>query len=242
MSKSHPEGGLAKEIPLISESTRLFIVQIVAWVLEVLAKIEVTPQTLQNLEQLDQQLEESSVIAYAYHSSVFDALVLPIILTKHLENVDRLLAPIAITHYQGVQKIVLAIIAALTNTEFLPVIREKDAPHYDAIFKRNLLRHVLKTTREYLAEPNTIYGVAPMGTRSETLQSANIHPGFIKIAKKHKTPLVPISFTNNQQGRLQMSLGEILPPPTSNDLNQMVQFYMSQLALILPAELRGDYH
>jgi hypothetical protein len=233
---------LPQETTKIPESVRLFIVNIIFWILENIAKIEIDEQSLHNLEQLDQQLNDSSVVVYGYHSSLFDSLVLPILLSQQLNNVDTMIAPVAITHYQGLKKVFLDVMAALTHAKFLPVIRAKDEPNYEHKVKRLLLKQLIDVTRESLSEPNNIYGVAPMSTRDKILKSEAVNPGFIKVAQKHKTPLMPIAFTKDSRGKLQFSAGEILPPPDkTSDLDSAVHMHMSILAQLVPQELRGDY-
>jgi 1-acyl-sn-glycerol-3-phosphate acyltransferase len=224
-----------------SESLRLFLVQLSSWLITVLSQIELTEQTLENLEKLDEQLKESSVVVYGYHATVFDAVILPILLSSHLDNVDKMLAPITITHYQGLNRIFLALISFLTNTEFLPVIRKKDEANYSGELKRQLLKQLIETTRKHLSLPRSIYGVAPMSTRTKVLQSDSVNPGFAKVAQKHQVPLMPIAFSKDERNKLTMSVGEIMPYPDLNNIDQAVQTYMNSLAQMIPKKFRGDY-
>lgn len=241
MSQANQEHELTSEKISSSESLRLFLVQLSTWLITVLSQIELTPQTLENLEKLDEQLKESSVVVYGYHATVFDAVILPILLSNHLDNVDKMLAPIAITHYQGLNRIFLTLISFLSNAEFIPVIRKRDEANYSDELKRKLLKQLIKTTREHLSLPGSIYGVAPMSTRTKILQSESVNPGFAKVAQKHQVPLMPIAFSKTDNNKLTMSVGEIMPYPDLDNINQAVQIYMNSLAQIIPKEFRGDY-
>ena len=242
MPGTSPEITAIKELESLPESLRLFFFQIVTLAINLAAKIEITPETIDNLQQIDKQLAEKSAVFYGYHSSLFDALVLPILVRQHLNNLDKMLLPITVDHSQGLKRLFLSILASLSHAEFIPVVRKKDEPLYSHNLKRQLLKYLIETTREYLEKPGNAYGVAPMGTRSHVLSSERVNPGFIKVAQKHQVPLVPIAFTKDDNNHLAMSVGEILSPPTSSDdLTEATQFYMRTLAQMIPPELRGDY-
>ena len=236
------ENVLFEEKNKISEAMRLFLVNVIYMILANITKIEISQTTLNNLQELDKQLNNSSVVLYGYHSSLFDALVLPIILSQQLNNVDKMIAPVAITHAQGLQKVFLNMMSLLTNAQFPPIIREKDQPNYDLKLKRQLLKQLIEITKESLTEPGNIYGVAPMGTRGKILKSDQVNPGFISVAQKYDVPMLPIAFSKNTAGSLEFKVGQINPPPDSKDnIADSINFYMKTLADLLPKELRGVY-
>lgn len=242
MSRTSPEISSIKELEYLPESFREFLCQIVIFAIHAAARIEITDKTLENLQHLDQKLTEKSVVVYGYHSSLFDALVLPIFVGSYLKNLDKMLLPVTVEHSQGMKRLLLSIIAALSRAEFIPVVRKKDEELYEHATKRRLLKYLIETTREYLEKPGNAYGVAPMGTRSHVLSSERINPGFIKVAQKHQVPLVPIAFTKDDDNHLAMSVGEALSPPSSSDdFAEATHFYMRTLAQMIPPELRGDY-
>lgn len=130
---------------------------------------------------------------------------------------------------------------AAAKSEFIPVVRKKDEHLYDPKQKKKLLQYLISTTRDYLQQPGSIYGVAPMGTRSHVLKAERVNTGFLKVAQKHQIPSMPIAFTKVEK-RLSMSAGEVIPSPKENeDITQATDFYMSSLAQMIPKELRGDY-
>ncbi|MDH5533585.1 MAG: hypothetical protein OEX81_04120 [Candidatus Pacebacteria bacterium] len=242
MPQTEHELSVQKESPVISESVRLFLVNIIYWLIESIAKIDISQEALDNLQILDEQLNTSSVVVYGYHSSLFDSIVLPIVLSQQLNNVNTMIAPVAITHSQGFKKVFLEVMSYLTNTQFPPVIRKKDEPNYDLQVKRQLLKQLISITREKLSEPGNIYGVAPMATRDKILKKDSVNPGFIKVAQKYQAPLMPIAFTKSESGLLQFKAGEIISPPDiSTNLDEAVHIYMNTLSQLLPEELQGDY-
>jgi 1-acyl-sn-glycerol-3-phosphate acyltransferase len=242
MPQAEHELSVLKESPVISETVKIFLVNLIYWLIESIANIDVGQEAQENIKALDEQLKTSSVVLYGYHSSLFDSIVLPIILSKQLNNVNTMIAPVAITHSQGIKKVFLDVITYLTNTQFPPIIRKKDEPHYEHKMKRKLLKQLIEITRQNLSEPGNIYGVAPMGTRGKVLKADEVQPGFISVAQKFEVPLMPIALTQNKSGLLQFKAGEIISPPdSSTSLDESVNMYMNSLAQLLSVELRGDY-
>lgn len=204
-------------------------------------RVEVDDKTRENLLTLDQALLKTSAVLFAYHSRLTDALILPFALRNELENLDKILGPVAITHYQGWQKFYLDLVGRLTGSIPLPVVRKKDEASFSQNEKSHLLRQLVSTTNRHLNRPGSLYGIAPMGTRAKTLDSTQVNSGFAKVAQTKQLPALPVAVTH-EHGRTQILVGEMIEPVAEQaNLGEVVNYYMSQLARLLPNQLRGDY-
>lgn len=241
--KLEKEPGLIRpENKDIAKQVQLLLVSLLFWVLENIVKIEISDETIKNLEALDQQLKESSAVVYSYHSSSFDPPILALILSKKLDNVDTFIAPVAITHYQGVEKVFIKLLGSLIKSEPMPVVREKDLEEYGVELQKTLLRQLLKVSKEKLQKPHSILALAPTATRENELRSENVQPGFTSIAKKYQLPMIPVAYVQKKDGKKEFLVGKPLPAPDkSQPLEESINFYMTELARLLPEELKGDY-
>lgn len=219
----------------------LALVNLMYWLIQSGMKLEIDQESHDNLDKLDEELLKTSAVLYIYHSAVTDALILPIAMRKQLDNLNKMLGPVAISHYQGWQKIYLDLMGYITGTIPLPVIRKKDEAHFSTAQKGKHLEKLVQVSDQYLTLPGSLYGIAPMGTRAKELDSTQVNPSFAKVASSRQLPAIPMAVTHSE-GRTQLRVGELISPPsTSEDLNEIVTGYMSQLALLLPTQLRGDY-
>lgn len=238
----HEQAHSAVEQASIAEKINQVIIAVLYWILQVGLRLQIDEKSYENLEKLDQALLTTSAIAIFYHASMKDALVLPVALRSELENLKKMLGPVAISHYQGWKKSYMDLMGAMTGSVALPVIREKDQAEFTAEEKMHLMKNLVKTTRQYLEQPGSLYAVAPMGTRAKKLDSTKVNPSFAKLARDKQLPIVPIATYQDEAGQTQLKVGEILPAPANSaDLEQAANYYMSQLAQLLSLELQGDY-
>lgn len=222
-------------------SANLVIVNFLYWLVKSGMQLEISDTTRQHFAELDDALLRTSAVLYIYHSQLTDALVLPLALRSQLNNLEKILGPVAISHYQGWQKLYLDLIGNLTGSIPLPVIRKKDEKNFTPTEKTKLLRQLADTTDLFLDQPGSIYGIAPMGTRAKQLDTATVNPSFIKVAQSKRLPLIPMAIFH-EADKTTFSSGNLLPPPPEQeDLNELTHYFMSQLALLLPQKLRGDY-
>lgn len=237
---NHPDRHEHKSEPATG-SINLAIVNLLYWLVKSGMRLEVSDSTRQSFDELDNALLKTSAVLYIYHSQLTDALVLPLALRSQLNNLEKLLGPVAISHYQGWQKLYLDLIGKLTGSIPLPVIRKKDEKKFSPTEKTKLLRQLTTTTDRFLNSPGSIYGIAPMGTRANQLNAATVNSSFVKVAQSKRLPLIPMAIIH-EDNKTTFTSGDLLPPPPEHeDLNDLTHYFMSQLALLLPQKLRGDY-
>lgn len=122
----------------------------------------------------------------------------------------------------------------------IPVIRKKDEGRFSDGEKATLFKQLAQKTDLYLTRPGNLYGIAPMGTRARTLDSSKVSPSFAKLAIARQLPAIPMALTHRDDKTL-LRVGELLTPADTNQMTEATNYYMSQLARLLPTELRGDY-
>ncbi len=210
------------------------------WLIKIGAKLEIEDESQENLLKLNQELLKTSAILFIYHSQLTDALILPVTMRNELPNLDKMLGPVAISHYQGWQKIGLNLIGKATGSVPVPVIRKKDEAKFSEQRKIELFRQLAQQTDSYLTKPGNLYGIAPMGTRAHTLDSTKVSPSFAKLAHTRQLPAIPMALTH-ANGRTKLKVGEVISAVNTDQISEATNFYMSQLAKLLPLELRGDY-
>jgi len=159
---------------------------------------------------------------------------------NELPNLGKMLGPVAISHYQGWQKTGLDMIGQLTGSVPIPVIRKKDEAKFSGEEKTRLFRELAQKTDHYLSQPGNLYGIAPMGTRAPTLDSTKVNSSFAKLAHGRQLPAIPMALTH-ANGHTNLKVGEIIKPSSTDSLSEATSYYVSQLARLLPLELRGDY-
>lgn len=221
-------------------------------VLRILTLLEVDQASRERLAVLNQHLQQESVVMYAYHPGKTDVLTMPVVLRRLLPQLKILLGPVAISHYHGLERRILDWSCNQTGTLPLPIVRERDlgrlavttpaaeTPPSPETLKSRLDKLLLEKTRQHLAQPGNILGIAPGGTRSRQLSQEEINPGFLGIARRSATQLVPAAIYYDR-GRLKLRMGELLPPPTKSDnLSDpaVVAPYLAALQQLLPADRR----
>lgn len=216
------------------------LLQFIYWLIKIGTQLKIDDQSQENLAELDNELLKTSAILFVYHSRLTDALILPITLRNELPHLDKMLGPVAISHYQGWQKIGLDLISATTGAVPIPIIRKKDEQKFSAEKKTELFAQLTQKTDSYLTRPGNVYGIAPMGTRAHILDSSKVSPSFAKLAHNRQLPAVPMALTHTD-GRASLKVGESLAPTNSDQVEEITNYYMSQLARLIPIELRGDY-
>lgn len=226
--------------PTTENSQNTTILKLVYWLIKIGANLHVADKDQENLSRLNQELLTTSAILFIYHAGLTDALIMPITMRNELPNLNKMLGPVAISHYQGWQKTGLDLIGQLTGSVPIPVIRKKDEGKFSGEDKTRLFRDLAQKTDHYLSQAGNLYGIAPMGTRAHTLDSSKVNPSFAKLAHTRQLPAVPMALTHTD-GHTNLKVGEIIEPSAGGQLNEAVSYYMSQLARLLPLELRGDY-
>lgn len=221
-------------------------------VLRLLTLLDIDRQSREHLAAVNEQLRNSSVVVYAYHPGKTDAVIMPIVLRKLLPELNVLLGPVAISHYQGIERVVLDWFSAQTGTLPLPIVRDRDIEQVKVIqkdleepvspemLKSRLSRLLLKTCESYLTQPGNMLGIAPGGTRHHHLTQEELNPGFLSIARRAGVPLAPAALFY-EKGRLKLRFGPLLPPPEKSENlaepDAMIP-YIAQLQNLLPEHRR----
>ncbi|MCL4208209.1 hypothetical protein KJZ63_01070 [Patescibacteria group bacterium] len=226
--------------PTAENSHNNTILKLAYWLIKIGANLRVADEDKENLSQLNQELLTTSAILFIYHSGLSDAVIMPVAMRNELPNLGKMLGPVAISHYQGWQKIGLDMIGQLTGSVPIPVIRKKDEARFSDEEKTHLFRELAQKTDHYLSQPGNLYGIAPMGTRAHTLDSSKVNSSFAKLAHGRQLPAIPMALTHTN-GQTNLKVGETIRPSSAGSLIEATNYYMSQLARILPLELRGDY-
>lgn len=226
--------------PTAESSQNNTILKLVYWLLKIGADLRIEDEDQENLSQLNQELLATSAILFIYHSGLTDAVIMPVAMRNELPNLNKMLGPVAISHYQGWQKTGLDLIGGLTGSVPIPVIRKKDETKFSQEEKTRLFRDLAQKTDYYLSQSGNLYGIAPMGTRARNLDSSKVNSSFAKLAHNRQLPAIPMALTH-VNGHTNLRVGEIIKPASAGQLSEATNYYMSQLARLLPIELRGDY-
>jgi 1-acyl-sn-glycerol-3-phosphate acyltransferase len=221
-------------------------------VLRLLTLLDIDPKSREQLQQLNEQLCGSSAVMYAYHPGKIDAVIMPIVLRRLLPNLNVILGPVAISHYQGIERRILDWASTQTGTLPLPIVRDRDLQQLRVLqedpeetvsaemLKSRLSKLLFRTCQEYLTKPGNLLGIAPGGTRSRQLTQEELNPGFLSIARRAEVQLVSAALFY-EKGRLKLRVGPLLPPPEKSENlaePETLLPYIAQLQNLLPADRR----
>ncbi len=182
-----------RSIPeIIQSGLRLGVAKLI---LDILAKYEITmdisPESLENLQKIDNYLKQGSVIIYANHTSMLDAFLgIPVGISHlpHLRKAMYLLAEkYAIPNRRKKSSYAIAPLTQIVNTLGVVVVPVPQRLSEQVDEKKKMkgkkqLQKFVEKRDKIMNSAGTAIGFTPEATRDETIEMTQFKDGIVKTA------------------------------------------------------------
>lgn len=221
-------------------------------------ELEFSPESQDNLAQLNKLLLNNSAVVYINHTSKLDELVAISLVLSQLPNAVNILGPVGMKHYDWRRDPLSAglfRLLKLVHIQPVPVVQVKDTEVDYGKQKDAMLENLKKQTAKMIEHPGSVYGIAPEGTRNTkegVLLRANRSIGNLKkykgiyylpvaiMLKKYSSkPEVVVGVPLQLQDIIPVGLE--LSPDDKQRTQEIADLHMKRLADLMPHSLRGAY-
>lgn len=268
----HPENeGETRNIAeKFQSSLRLGVAKLI---LEILSKYEmkmdISPESLRNLQKIDEYLKQGSVIIYANHTALLDAFLgIPFVVSHlpHLRKGMYLLAEkYAIPNRRKKSSYAIAPITKLANSLGVIVVPvpQKLSEQKDERKKQKGKKRLAKYEEKrnaLMSKKGTASAYAPEATRGATLEMTQFRDGIVKAAQLYPDALCcPMGLVPNGENTFELVVGEPKlakqmtesiadriavendPAVTKQLLQECANLFGFEVASLLPENMRGVY-
>lgn len=208
-------------------------------VIEILAKydikMEISPESLEQLQKIDEYLKQGSIIVYANHTSMLDAILgIPVGISHlpHLRKAMYLLAEkYAIPNRRKKSSFAIAPLTQLVNALGVVVVPVPQKLSEQVNEKKKLkgkkrLEKYGNNRDKIMKSPGTAIGFTPEATRGETIEMTQFKDGIVRTALLYPDALCcPMGLVPKGGNTFELVVGE---PKLAS---QMTESIVEQIAL-----------
>jgi len=260
-----------RSIPeIIQSGLRLGVAKLI---LDILAKYEITmdisPESLENLQKIDNYLKQGSVIIYANHTSMLDAFLgIPVGISHlpHLRKAMYLLAEkYAIPNRRKKSSYAIAPLTQIVNTLGVVVVPVPQRLSEQVDEKKKMkgkkqLQKFVEKRDKIMNSAGTAIGFTPEATRDETIEMTQFKDGIVKTALLYPDALCcPMGLVPKGGNTFELVVGEPKlasqmtesivdrialetdPALVKQLLQECADQFGHEVAPLLPENMRGVY-